>query len=47
MTMEGLINTFCETFHPITYAASVLQHALRNSSYRGKFEPKESKISLS
>ena len=32
MTMEGLINTFCETFYPITDAASVLQHVLRHLS---------------
>ena len=29
MTMEGLINTFWETFYPITDAESVFQHALR------------------
>ena len=34
MTMEGLINTFCETFYPITDAASVLQHVLRHLSLR-------------
>ena len=32
MTMEGLMNTFCETFYPITDAASVLQHELRQLS---------------
>lgn len=30
--MEGLIHTFCETFHLITDAANLLQHALRNLS---------------
>ena len=30
--MEGLIHTVCEAFYQITYAASVLQHVLRNLS---------------
>ena len=32
MTMEGLINTFCKTFYPITDAASVLQYRITHLS---------------